>query len=71
VTLATSSRVDDKSSPNKGTELTRCRGCGEPLVHEFVDLGMSPLCESFLLAEQLNTMEPFYPLRVLVCDSEV
>ena len=29
---------------------------------------MSPLCESFLTAEQLNHMEPFYPLRVYVCD---
>ena len=28
---------------------------------------MSPLCESFLSAEQLNQMEPFYPLRVYVC----
>jgi hypothetical protein len=29
---------------------------------------MSPLCESFLRADQLNSMEPFYPLHVLVCD---
>ena len=28
---------------------------------------MSPLCESLLTAEQLNHMEPFYPLRVNVC----
>ena len=28
---------------------------------------MSPLCESFLSAEQLDRMEPFYPLRVCVC----
>jgi hypothetical protein len=34
-----------------------------------VDLGMSPLCESFLTAHQLNNMEPFYPLHVLVCES--
>jgi SAM-dependent methyltransferase len=43
-----------------------CRFCGGRL-HPFVDLGMSPLCESFLAAEQLNTMEPFYPLNVRVC----
>jgi hypothetical protein len=30
---------------------------------------MSPLCESFLAAEQLNRMEPFYPLHVYVCDN--
>ena len=33
-----------------------------------VDLGMSPLCESFLPASQINQMEPFYPLRTWVCD---
>jgi SAM-dependent methyltransferase len=30
---------------------------------------MSPLCETYLPADQLNNMEPFYPLHVLVCDS--
>jgi C-methyltransferase C-terminal domain/Putative zinc binding domain/Methyltransferase domain len=44
-----------------------CRFCGTPLQHTFVDLGMSPLCESYLRADQLNQMEPFYPLRVWVC----
>ena len=38
------------------------------LHHTFVDLGMSPLCESFLPADQLNQMEPFYPLHVFVCE---
>jgi hypothetical protein len=44
-----------------------CRFCGHTADHLFVDLGMSPLCESFLTAEQLNQMEPFYPLRVNLC----
>ena len=44
-----------------------CRFCGTPLRQSFVDLGMSPLCESYLGAEQLNQMEPFYPLHVYVC----
>lgn len=44
-----------------------CRFCSSPLNHTFVDLGMSPLCESYLAAEQLNQMEPFYPLHVYVC----
>src|SRR5256885_6959777 len=30
---------------------------------------MSPLCESYLTAEQLNQMEPFYPLHVWVCEA--
>jgi len=46
-----------------------CRFCGTPLHHTFVDLGMSPLCESFLSFDQLNQMEAFYPLHVRVCDS--
>jgi SAM-dependent methyltransferase len=28
---------------------------------------MSPLCESYLTADRLNQMEPFYPLHVKVC----
>ncbi len=45
-----------------------CRFCARPLSLTFVDLGKSPLCESFLAAEQLNSMEPFYPLHVYVCE---
>jgi hypothetical protein len=46
-----------------------CRLCGADLTRTFVDLGMSPLCESFLEACQLDQMEPYFPLRVFVCDS--
>jgi hypothetical protein len=45
-----------------------CRFCGRPLEHVVVDLGMSPLCESYVAASDLDRMEPFYPLRVYVCD---
>lgn len=45
-----------------------CRFCRSKLKHTFVDLGMSPLCESYLTADQLNQMEPFYPLHVKVCE---
>ena len=45
-----------------------CRFCHAPLRHEFVDLGMSPLCESYIPPERLDCEEAFYPLRVLVCD---
>jgi C-methyltransferase C-terminal domain/Putative zinc binding domain/Methyltransferase domain len=45
-----------------------CRFCSASLTHTFVDLGMSPLCESYLATEQLNQMEPFYPLHVRVCN---
>jgi len=46
-----------------------CRLCGAGLKHTLVDLGKSPLCETFLDANQLDQMEPFFPLRVLVCES--
>jgi hypothetical protein len=45
-----------------------CRFCGTPFKHRVVDLGMSPLCESYLRADQINQMEPFYPLHVWVCE---
>jgi hypothetical protein len=44
-----------------------CRFCGEELTTSMVDLGMHPLCESFLTVEQAEEMEPFYPLHVRVC----
>src|SRR5580692_8437102 len=46
----------------------KCLFCESPLTHTFVDLGMSPLCESYVTREQLNQMEAFYPLHVRVCD---
>lgn len=48
--------------------LGSCRFCGTELRHTFVDLGMSPPCESYRKPEQLNAMEPFYPLHVYVCE---
>lgn len=57
--------VPDSPSP---PSQAHCRLCNLPLRHLFVDLGKSPLCESFLSEERLNHMEPFYPLRVWVCE---
>src|SRR5215212_4376419 len=47
----------------------RCRLCSAELRHTFVDLGMSPPCESYLTASQLDAAEKFYPLHVRVCES--
>jgi len=44
-----------------------CRFCGAPLRDTFVDLGPQPLCESFVAPEDVERMEPFYPLHVRVC----
>jgi SAM-dependent methyltransferase len=46
----------------------RCRSCDAPLQTSFVDLGMSPLCQTHIAPEQLHEMEPFYPLHAYVCD---
>ena len=45
-----------------------CRFCGCALRHTFVDLGASPLANSYLDERGLLGMEPFYPLRVYVCE---
>ncbi len=44
-----------------------CRFCGAPLRDTFVDLGPSPLCESFIAPDDVELMEPFYPLHVRIC----
>jgi hypothetical protein len=44
-----------------------CRSCGASVSQSFADLGMTPLCESFVPPEALEAMEPFYPLHARVC----
>jgi SAM-dependent methyltransferase len=46
-----------------------CRLCGAGVETTFVDLGKSPLCETFLSADEIDRMEPFFPLHALVCGS--
>jgi 2-polyprenyl-3-methyl-5-hydroxy-6-metoxy-1,4-benzoquinol methylase len=47
----------------------QCRLCGAPITRTFVDLGMSPLCESYVPADKLDEAEVFYPLHVRLCDA--
>lgn len=47
----------------------KCRFCGTGLQHTFCDLGMSPLSNAYLAPEQLQQMEPFYPLHAYVCEA--
>lgn len=44
-----------------------CRLCGAELTETFVDLGMSPLCESYVPADRVDAPETFYPLHVRTC----
>jgi SAM-dependent methyltransferase len=54
--------------PSGTTGSPGCRFCGSSLRHTFVDLGMSPLCQTHIDTHQLDEMEPFYPLHVYVCE---
>ena len=65
--MSTAPSPESQRAQSQGPDC-RCRFCSAPLTRTFVDLGKSPLCESFLTAEQLEQGESFYPLHALVCD---
>jgi 2-polyprenyl-3-methyl-5-hydroxy-6-metoxy-1,4-benzoquinol methylase len=54
--------------PPDGRERS-CRFCGTALHYVFVDLGMSPVANDFRRPERLVEPEPFFPLRVFVCET--
>jgi SAM-dependent methyltransferase len=45
-----------------------CRFCGAGLQRTFVDLGLSPLCETYPSATDLNRGEMYYPLHCYICE---
>jgi SAM-dependent methyltransferase len=45
-----------------------CRFCNAGLRQTFVDLGLSPLCETYPAAADFNRGEKYYPLHVYVCE---
>ena len=59
---------DQTDSVSRAPGFACCRFCAAPLRHTFVDLGMSPLCESYVPPERLSAMEAFYPLHVRICE---
>jgi len=62
-TMTTSADIE------RQTTIKPCRFCGTTLRRTFVDLGMSPLCESYPSADDLNRGETYYPLHVHVCEN--
>ena len=46
----------------------KCRHCGTPLTHTFVDLGFAPPSNAYLTEADLSKPEKSYPLKVKVCD---
>jgi len=45
-----------------------CRACGSDLTHTVVDLGVSPLSNSYIPLDRSRDGEISYPLHVYVCD---
>jgi len=67
VDLTASLRQQPQAGTQNGASL-QCRFCAAPLTTTFVDLGMSPLCQTHIEPAQLQSMEPFYPLHAYVCE---
>ncbi len=57
------------NTENPRTSSPGCRFCGKTLRTTFVDLGMSPFCQTHIEPQQLNHMEPFFPLHAWVCEN--
>ena len=52
----------------RGSSAESCRFCGAALNRTFVDLGLSPLCETYPSRRISTAGEVFYPLHVYVCE---
>ena len=63
--MATATLISDTRQPAVATKL--CRFCGANLQQTFIDLGLSPLCETYPAPAELNHGEKYYPLHVYVC----
>ena len=46
-----------------------CRFCNSNLIHDFLDLGKTPLANSFLTESDLEKSESTFPLHAYVCDN--
>jgi C-methyltransferase C-terminal domain/Putative zinc binding domain/Methyltransferase domain len=63
------SRADVAMSNDFGlTRSIDCRFCGTRLTRSFIDLGLSPLCQTQIYPDHADEGEMFYPLHVWVCD---
>jgi SAM-dependent methyltransferase len=66
--IVAAGRHDDRPLESDSRKSAACRSCGSGL-HDFIDLGLSPLCETFVTEDQLQSGETFYPLDVKICTS--
>jgi len=51
------------------TQIPTCRSCGAPLTLTLVDLGLSPLANSYVPPDRADVADPVYPLHARVCQS--
>jgi len=65
--MATMTLSTDTQQQQAATK--RCRFCGAGLQRTFVDLGLSPLCETYPSVTDFNRGEVYYPLHVYVCEN--
>jgi SAM-dependent methyltransferase len=63
-TMTLPSNVQQQDTPTR-----RCRFCGMGVQRTFVDLGLSPLCETYPAAADFHRGEVYYPLHVYVCEN--
>lgn len=47
----------------------KCRSCGKVVKEVFVDLGVTPLANSYVPADRPDEDEPSFPLRAVVCEN--
>ena len=68
--IAAEEKVKPVTSPveTRKPPQPRCRFSGAPLTHTFVDLGLSPIANNNVRAEDLSRPEKFYPLHVRVAE---
>jgi SAM-dependent methyltransferase len=65
--MATMTAVSAGDATTKASGTT-CRFCGTALERTFIDLGMSPLCETYPSKADLSRGETYYPLHVYICE---
>jgi hypothetical protein len=63
-----SAREVARSDDERPAGAPNCRFCGSASMHTLIDLGMSPLCQRHIKPDQLDRMEPFFPLHAFICD---
>src|SRR5207245_3789402 len=57
----------DRSRAGAASVHSRCRGCGSSDLLRYLDMGVTPLANSYLRAEQLGTAEPAAELALQIC----